>query len=133
MSVVINFWAVVVSMVVSVVLGFIWYGPLFGKKWAALSGLTIPAEKPPFKTMIKPIVLSLLGALFANVILSMGVHGATVATGMLAGFFAWLGFVVPVYLNFSGWEGKPWTLFSINAGYWLVYLLVAGSILAAWA
>lgn len=133
MQVDVNWLAVLVNMVLSIVLGFIWYGPLFGKKWAALSGIPMPAEKPPFKTMIKPIIFSLVGALFMSYVLSMGIAAAGAVTGMVAGFFGWIGFIVPVYLNSSGWEGKPWTLFAINAGYWLVYLFAAGAILGAWA
>lgn len=128
----INYLALAVSAVLSVVLGFIWYGPLFGKKWMALSGMTMPAEKPPFKTMLKPIVLSIVGAFFMSFILSTGLQGASVGLGMLAGFFGWIGFIVPVHFNFAGWEGKPWTLFFINAGYWLVYLVLIGALLAAW-
>jgi hypothetical protein len=128
MSIVINWWAIVASIVASVVLGFIWYGPLFGKQWMALSGIAMPAERPPFSKMVKPITLSLVGTLFASYVLSAGVVGGALG-GMLAGFFAWIGFVVPVNLNFVAWEGKPWTLFAIHAGYWLVLLVAVGAII----
>ncbi|HEY9481212.1 MAG TPA: DUF1761 domain-containing protein [Candidatus Paceibacterota bacterium] len=127
----INWWALLSSMVASVVLGFIWYGPLFGKKWMALTGIQMPAEKPPFSTMVKPIVISLVGALFASFILSSGIETSDLKIGLLAGFFAWIGFIVPVHLNFVAWEGKPWALFAIQAGYWLVLLAIMGAIIAA--
>ncbi|MBI5134244.1 MAG: DUF1761 domain-containing protein [Candidatus Taylorbacteria bacterium] len=133
MQVDVNLWAVLVVSIASIFLGFLWYGPLFGKKWAVLSGLAVPEEKPPFRTMLKPIVLSLIGGALMSVVLSAGIAQAGVMTGMLAGFFGWIGFIVPAYLNLSGWEGKPWSLFFINTGYWLVYLLIAGAVLASWA
>jgi len=34
----INGWAVLVCGVVAMALGFVWYGPLFGKKWLELIG-----------------------------------------------------------------------------------------------
>lgn len=126
-----NIWAVVASMVASVIIGFLWYGPLFGKKWMELTGIKMPEQKPPVSMMVKPVIISLVGALFASYVLSLGVP-ADVSTGLLAGLAAWIGFVVPAHLNFVAWEGKPWTLFAINTGYWLALLLVMGALLAGW-
>jgi hypothetical protein len=36
----INYWAVLVCGVLSMVIGFVWYGPLFGKKWMEIVGAT---------------------------------------------------------------------------------------------
>ena len=36
----INFWAVLVAALSSFVIGSLWYGPLFGKTWMKLNGLT---------------------------------------------------------------------------------------------
>ena len=46
-------------------------------------------------------------------------------------FFLWLAFVLPIYLNFLGWEGKPVKLIAIHTGYWLVYLLIAAALIVA--
>mgnify|MGYP001608100183 FL=1 len=34
-----NYWAVLISSVFAIVLGAIWYGPLFGKKWLEVTGM----------------------------------------------------------------------------------------------
>jgi hypothetical protein len=140
MPAIIQFWPIVISMIVSVILGFIWYGPLFGKKWMALSGIAMPEQKPPMSVMMKPIIYSLVGALFMSFMLSsvIAFHDAyylsfTLGSALSIGFLVWLGFVVPVYLNFTGWEQKPWTLFWINTGYWLVFLLISSAIISAFA
>ena len=127
MEVAINWWAIIVSMIVSIVLGFVWYGPLFGKIWMKHSGITMPKDKPGMSDMAKPIILSLVGALLASYML------AVIGGGWIMAFWLWLGFVVPVYLNFKGWEGKSWQFVAVNAGYWLAYLLIVGCILASWA
>ena len=131
----VNFGAVLFSMIFSVVLGFIWYGPLFGKKWMALSGIVMPSEKPKFSSMIRPIVISFVGAIFMSFVLSSSIafHNAYYgvvgyAPTLSIAIFLWLGFIVPVHLNFSGWEKKSWTLFFINTSYWLVFLLVSASV-----
>ena len=136
MEVAINWWAIIVSMAVAVALGMLWYGPLFGKVWMRESGIAMPEETP---SMAKPIILSLLGALFMAYVLAhslvfgnsyMGTSGA--ASGLMGAFWNWLGFVVPVMLSFVAWEGKSWKLFFIQAGYWLALLLISGIILATW-
>lgn len=134
----VNIWAILISMIFSVVLGFFWYGPLFGKKWMALSGIAMPEEKPGMSTMTKPIILSFVGAVFMVWTLTylLAFHNGFYQTSGLApalgvSVMLWLGFIVPVYLNFVGWEGKSKTLFAINAGYWLVFLLVASAIVNA--
>lgn len=136
----INLWAVIASMIVSIILGFLWYGPFFGKPWMALSGIKMPPGKPPMSMMVKPIILSLIGALFMVSMLSASIafYDAYYATSgfgsaLTIAFLLWLGFLVPAYLNFTGWEGKSWTLFFINSGYWLVYLLISASIIVSLA
>ncbi|HVU06707.1 MAG TPA: DUF1761 domain-containing protein [Candidatus Paceibacterota bacterium] len=135
----INYAALLVAAVISVALGFLWYGPLFGKKWMTLTGIPMPAEKPPFSVMVRPMVMSVVGSLFMAFALIhnitfgasyLNMSGACV--GLFAAFWNWLGFVVPPALNHVGWEGKPWTLFWINTGYFLVYMAIIGAMLAVW-
>ena len=48
----INYLAILVSAILSMVVGSIWYGPLFGKKWAELIGAD-PNDKKKMKEMQK--------------------------------------------------------------------------------
>ena len=48
MSVSINYLAVLVAGFIPMILGSIWYGPLFGKKWIELMGLTEEELKANF-------------------------------------------------------------------------------------
>ncbi len=136
MSVPINYWAVVIAAVVNVILGWLWYGPLFGKSWGKMSGVSMD-KKPGSGTMAKGMVFMVIGSLlmawildhaliFANAYL----HTGGVSSGFMVGFFNWLGFVAPVTVGVVLWENKPWTLWFINAGYYLVALCLMGAILA---
>ena len=137
----INYLAVLVSGFASIALGSLWYGPLFGKKWIALSGITKQmTDKAKPKDMIKAYVLSFVGALLTAYILSHYIVFANAyfdksgaLAGATSGFWAWLGFVAPMTMGMVRWEGKSWKLWLINNGYNLVFLLVAGMILGAWA
>lgn len=66
---------------------------------------------------------------FANAFL----HTSGPATGVMVGWFNWLGFVAPVTIGPVLWEGKPWLLWIITSGYYLVSLVMMGVILALWA
>ncbi len=136
MSSYISTGAVIGSMILSVLLGFVWYGPLFGKAWMRLSGLTMPTDKPGFLVMLKPMLLSFIGAILMSCVLSFvsffhhsyfGVSGMSPTLSIA--FLMWLGFIVPAYLNLKAWEGKPWALFFINTGYWLVFLLASAALI----
>ena len=38
-TITVNYWAIVAGAVLSMVIGAIWYGPLFGKKWMEIVGV----------------------------------------------------------------------------------------------
>ncbi len=136
----INYWAVLASAVASMILGFIWFGPLFGKKWIALMGFSEAQEmEERKKSMVKTNILLFVGALVMSFILAhalifastyMNVSG--VSAGFAAGFWNWLGFIAPVTLSTVLFEKKSWKLYFINNAYWLISLVVMGIILASW-
>ena len=132
----INFMAVLVSSLINMVLGFIWYGPLFGKPWMELTGISqdkIAESKA--KGMNMTYGLSGIGALVMAFVLANITGYAQVDTlveGVQVGFLVWLGFVVTTMLNSVIYDGKPWRLYFINAGYYLVSLVLMGALLAVW-
>lgn len=140
----VNWLAIVVAAVAAFAIGFVWHGPLFGKTWARLVGIDISPEamekwKASGKTMTKSYVLTIVGSLITAYVLSHFITMAAtffespgVGRGLSTAFCAWLAFVAPVSLSRVLWEGKSWKLWFINAGYYLVSLLVMGAILAGW-
>ena len=136
----VKYFAVIASAVVMMILGGLWYGPIFGKQWASLMGWSDEHMKAQIaKGMAKNYTIMALGALVMSFVLAHAVifasaylHVTGVSAGLQAGFWNWLGFVVPVSLGSVLWDGKPWKLWLINAGYWLVGLLLIGVLLAVW-
>lgn len=136
-----NYWAILGSAVIMLVLGGLWYGPLFGKQWSALSGIKIPEKMDDAtkQAMMRSYGLMALGSLIVAYVMAHSVifAGAYLNTdgvraGLQAGFWNWLGFVAPATMGAVLWERKPWTLWFINAGYYLVGLLVIGVVLSVW-
>ncbi|MEK7561082.1 MAG: DUF1761 domain-containing protein [Patescibacteria group bacterium] len=138
----INYLAVFVSAVAAMVVGFLWYGHLFGKMWADMMGYkfdTPEAKREMQKKAMPGYIGSFIGALVMAYVLAhalvfastyTGTYG--IAAGLMVGFWNWVGFVAPVTVGIVFWEKKPWKLWFINASYWLVLLLVMGVILAVW-
>lgn len=136
----INYLAVAVAALANMFIGFVWYGPLFGKIWMTLSGIT-PGEMDSAKAsgMGKTYLLAFAGSLVMSFVLAhalvfaaayFGMSG--ISAGLMSGFWNWLGFIAPVTLGAVLWEGKSWTLWLLMNGYYLVTLLVMGTILSVW-
>ena len=136
----VNYVAVVIAAVVNMIVGFVWFGPLFGKKWVSLMKFSPQhMEDAKKKGMNKLYVIAFIGSLLMAYVLehvlvfaSAYTHTTGISAGMMVGFWNWLGFVVPVLLATVLWEGKSWKLWVLNAAYYLVALLIMGSILAYW-
>jgi len=134
-----NLVAVVIAAIIPMVLGALWYSPLlFAKKWMALMGKTEEELKAGFNP-VKTYGISFITCLIMAYILGHFVIYATSATheagfgaGMQTGFWAWLGFVVTTGSATVLYEGRKSGLFWINAGYYLVCLLLMGGVLASW-
>lgn len=131
----VNLLAVIVSAIVSMIVGSIWYGPLFGKKWIKLVGFTKEEMEKGKKDMPRTYGLMFVGSLLTSFVLSVTISLApmqSMATGVTAAFWLWLGFIVAVKMSDVLFEKKPWNLFYIECGYYLVFLLISGAILGSW-
>jgi len=141
----VNYWAILVCGVASMILGFLWYGPLFGKMWMGYMGID-PSEMEKMRNdpaakraMYRSYLLAFIGALLMAFVLAhalifaasyMNVSG--VSAGLQAAFWNWLGFIAPVTLGGVLWERKPWGWWILMNAYYLVQLIIMGLILALW-
>jgi hypothetical protein len=135
-DVMINYWAVLGAAVASMVIGMLWYGPLFGKQWMKMMGFTPKSIKKMKLTPKAAMTMGFIGTLVTAYVLSNFVDVLGIITfGGAAqfAFWAWLGLVAPIELGTFLWEGKDFKLFVLNAAYWLVNLIVMSGIVAVWA
>ena len=140
MQVPINYLTVLFAAIASMIIGGLWYGPIFGKKWIALMGWTPEqVEAGKKKGMGKNYALMFLGSLLMSFVLAhsfifassyLNMEGA--AAGIMVGVWSWIGLIVPVTMSSVLWEGKSWRLWVLNNGYYLVTLSVMGILFAVW-
>jgi len=127
----VNWLAVALCAVSSLVLGGIWYSPvLFAKSWQQAAGLSDEQAKSGNMAMIfgGTFLLSLVAAFVFAMFLGreMGLHAAT-----LAGFSAGLCWVAASFgINYL-FERRPLKLWLINGGYHTLQFTLFGLILGA--
>lgn len=131
-----NWLAVVVSGIASMVLGFLWYGPVFGKAWIRMMGWTPQQiEEGKKQGMTKNYIIALIGTLVLAYVVAHFVALLSIASAAAAlqfAFWAWLGLIATVLLGQVLWEGKSWNLFLLNGAYQLANLGMVVLILTFW-
>ena len=132
----VNLLAVLVVSVITMIIGSLWYGPLFGKPWMKMMGFTKASIKKMKMSPATAMMLGFVGTLLTNFVLGVivGLAGAvTLGQGAMVGFWVWLGIAMPLHAGVFLWDNKPFNLFFLNTIQYLVAIVIAASILAVWA
>jgi len=138
-----NWLAIVVAAVAFFVLGALWYGPIFGKKWQKGVGLT--DEELKNANMGKLFGSAFIFALIISFGMSMFFFGfaptpgcencavpMTVTTGAMYGLMTGIFFLLPsISMNYL-FARKSAGLMLIDSGYHITAYTIVGVILAAW-
>jgi len=129
-----NYPANLVAAVACYLIAAAWYSTFMQKwldgtgrthEWLVTSGLN-PAIQYGTSLLCAFIVATVLSAFIQ-------ISGPqSLWRGMKVGAGAWLGFVVPVWGTEYIFEIRPWSLYAINCGFWLIGLVVVGAIVGIW-
>lgn len=135
----INWLAVVVCVVVSMISGSLWYNPktLFPMWWQVVGN---GREQPGMSNMGMTWGLTILSSFVQAVAMAFMVKamgslmpgGVTLASGASTGFMLWLGFIAPTYLVNKLFAGHGLKIWAIEVGNHLVNFVLFGAILGAW-
>jgi len=134
-----NWLAILVAAISTMVVGFLWYSPLlFAKPWMKEMGYD-PNDKAKMEEMKKTAGPAYVGSFVAGLIsaftLALILHAFRAEDlhfGLMASFHIWLGFVATVQFTGALFTKQSMKLFGINTGYQLVCYLVMGVILTLW-
>lgn len=123
--------AVIAALVGIFVVGMVWYGPLFGKKWSTYTGIK-ENDKDMKKNMLKYMaqnqVVSLIWVCALAYIIAMW-NPQNLSQLMVLIVLLWLAFTVPSVMSSNIWERKPLGLGILSMFGDLAWLLVGGTIL----
>jgi hypothetical protein len=134
-----NYLAVVLAAIAAWLAGAVWYGVL-AKPWVAAQGLTMeefqarraamrgsPAAYAPF--IIAFVAELIMAWLLAGLIGHMG--AVTLRNGIVSAAFVWFGFVLTTIMVNYAFGSRGVKLAAIDAGHWLLVLLVEGAVIGA--
>src|SRR5467141_5467846 len=129
-----NWLAILVAAISTMVIGFLWYSHLlFAKPWMREMGYD-PNDKAKSEEMKKNAGRAYGGSFIASLVsaftLALILHGLRAEElhfGLMLGFHVWLGFVSTVQLTGALFMKQSMKLFAINTGYQLVCYLVTGA------
>lgn len=128
----INYLAVLVAVISTFVIGFIWYAPWFlGKIWQKEVGLS--DEDIQSANMGKIFGLSFVFTSIAAIALAvMMSHATSAATGMIYALYISIFFIaMQKGVNFQ-FERRSLRLFAISASHDIVAYVSMGAIIGAW-
>ncbi len=129
-----NWIAVIAAALLPMLIGFLWYGPLFGKKWMELMELTEEEIRADFNAA-KSYGVSMIGAFLTAVVMAMLIGFADVSSvvgGLGIGLACWAGFYLPFGWQSVAFENKKMALYVMSMCYNLTVLLAMGALLAVW-
>ncbi|WP_346858041.1 DUF1761 domain-containing protein [uncultured Draconibacterium sp.] len=139
MEIHVNYFAVIAGAILSMIIGAIWYGPVFGKKWMEIIGVD-PADEEARKKMQKtagPLYLAqFLLTLFQVLVLAHLIADTSRVGGLERALWIWAAFVIPTMAGAVMWTNQnstlKWSRFLIQGGYQLVIFTVFGLLLQFW-
>ena len=135
----VNYAAIFVGAVLSMAIGAIWYGPLFGKKWLEIVGATeatLEARKKMQKSAGPLYGVQFILTLFQVLVLAHLVVDTTRVGGVERALWIWAAFVIPTLAGAVMWTNEQskmkWARFLIQGGYQLTIFVVFGLLLQFW-
>lgn len=132
-----NYLAILIATAAQFGVGFLWYGPLFGKLWGKMHGFDKLSKETQQKMMkgMGPIYgIQLLVTIITTVVLAIFIsYQPSWNPYAMAGFF-WLGFTVPAQVSSVLFSNTPkeWMVkkIALQMGAALICLEVAATILS---
>ena len=135
MEVQVNYLAVILAMLSSMVIGSVWYArPVFGNLWIKLA--KIDMSKGKGSDVWKPIVTTLVVSLITAYVLAHVTYLSNQFFGhsflhdaLSTAFWAWFGFTAARFITHDAFEGRPVQLTVLNIAHELVTFMAMGLII----
>ena len=133
----INYWAVLLAMLSSMVVGSIWYAPkVFGTRWSKLANVDMDR---PGASAVMPIVTTVIVSFITAWVLagatSIAWHfygGSYFVDALVTAIALWAGFTAARFITHDAFEGRPTNLTVMNIAHELVTVVVMAIIIGVW-
>ncbi|MCU1579061.1 MAG: hypothetical protein JWP19_1265 [Rhodoglobus sp.] len=133
----INYIAVILATVSSMVIGSIWYTPrVFGKYWMKAAGVTPSGNaRDAVRPILITVVVSFITAwvLAGAVAISFAFYGGSfLVNALLTGLILWAGFTAARFITHDAFDGRPTGLTVLNVAHEFVTIMVMALIIGVW-
>jgi Protein of unknown function (DUF1761) len=129
-----NFVAILVAAIVNFLLEAAWYSGFYTTwlkgidrtdEWLKLNS---PNRALQFATAL--VASAVIAGVLSFIVQYSGPQ--TLLRGIKSGLLMWLGFVLTTWATEYVFEVRPFSLLLVNAGFWLVGMVLMGGIVGAW-
>lgn len=129
-----NLLAIVFAAILCFLLEIGWYA-YFRDPWLVGIGRTRDwlmntGVNPALQYVTALVALAVMAAVMSYFLQRTGRQ--TVLRGVSVAFWMWLGVAATILATQNAFEVRTWMLYAINAGFWLVDMIVMGIIIGAW-
>jgi hypothetical protein len=133
----INYWAVLLAMLSSMVVGSLWYTPkLFGTRWARLANVDMTGSA---RGAVWPIVTTVIVSFVTAWVLAGAsaiawhfYEGSFLWGAIVTAVLLWAGFTAARFITHDAFEGRPTQLTTLNIAHELVTLVIMAIIIGVW-
>ncbi|GAB3268981.1 DUF1761 domain-containing protein [Microbacterium lacusdiani] len=133
----INYWAVVLATLSSMVVGSVWYAPkLFGTRWSQLAGVSMEGTgKDATVPIVVTVVVSFITAWVLAGAITIAWHfyqGSYLMAALVTAVLLWAGLTAARFITHDAFEGRPGQLTLMNIAHELVTVVVMAIIIGVW-
>lgn len=133
----INYWAVLIATVASMIVGAIWYARgVMGTRWAGLAGVDLDRpSRSPLWPMITTVIVTFITAWVLAGASSIAWHfyeGSYFWAAIVTAVTLWAGFTAARLITHDAFEGRSTKLTTLNIAHELITVLVMAVIIGVW-
>ncbi|WP_263351182.1 DUF1761 domain-containing protein [Acidicapsa acidisoli] len=130
-----NYWAIIVAAIACFLFEAGWY-TIFMQQWLEGIGRTrqwlesAAGYNPAFQYGTALVAAAMIAAVISRITQSTGPQ--TALRGIKVAAMLWVGFVLTTWATEYVFEVRTLKLLGINAGFWLLGMMLMGAIVGAW-
>lgn len=129
----INWWAVLTATAIHMFIGFLWYGPVFGKLWLRL--INKRAEEIGGGSNPLTYLIPMIGAVLNAVVLAIVLANMRIVSPLFGagwGALLWVSFGGMALLTTANFEERKMSVSLLFVAYMVLVNLINGAILVIW-
>jgi len=133
----INYIAVLLATLSSMVIGSIWYTPkVFGNYWMKAAGVTPSGNS---RDAIRPIIVTVIVSFITAWVLAGAAYiswdfygGSFLVNSLVTTIILWAGFTAARFITHDAFDGRPSGLTVLNIAHEFVTLVIMALIIGVW-